>query len=91
MPFAVNMVWHEPTNHFNDCYFCLTNTAGYSKKEKNKIDYPAVPSAIRPVPHGKGLPVPAPPLNFEDVIPELHDDEDLHTETEDLLENNRCV
>ena len=24
MPFAVLMVWHEPTNHFSDCYFCVT-------------------------------------------------------------------
>ena len=37
MPFAVPMVWREPTNHFNDCYICLTNTAGYSKNEKIKL------------------------------------------------------
>ncbi|KAL4702128.1 hypothetical protein ACJJTC_000132 [Scirpophaga incertulas] len=88
MPFAVHMVWREPTNHFNDCYFCLTNTEGYSKKKKKNIDYPTVPSAIKPVPHGEGLPVPTPPLNWEDlVIPELNDNEDLHSETAELLEN----
>lgn len=87
MPFAVPMVWREPTNHFNDCYFCLTNTEGYSKKKKKNIDYPTVPSANRPVPHGEGLPIPTPPLNWEDVvIPELNDNEDLHSETVDLLE-----
>ena len=21
MPFAEAMIWHEPTNHFSDCYF----------------------------------------------------------------------
>jgi len=26
--------------------------------------YPNIPSAIRPVPHGDGLPVPEPPDNF---------------------------
>ncbi|KAL4718873.1 hypothetical protein ACJJTC_016050 [Scirpophaga incertulas] len=88
MPYAVLTVWREPTNHFNDCYFCLTNTEGYSKKKKKNIDYPTVPSAIKPVPHGEGLPVPTPPLNWEDlVIPELNDNEDLHLETAELLEN----
>ncbi|KAL4720940.1 hypothetical protein ACJJTC_015404 [Scirpophaga incertulas] len=92
MPFAVPMVWREPTNHFNDCYFSLTNTEGYTegytKKKKKNIDYPTVPSAIKPVPHGEGLPVPTPPLNWEDlVIPELNDNEELHSETAELLEN----
>lgn len=45
-----------------------------------------MPSAIRPIPHREGLPVPTPLVNWEDVIPELHDDEH-NNETEDLLEN----
>lgn len=67
MPFAVPMVWREPTNHCNDCYFCLTKTAGYSKKNKCTIEYPNVPSAMRPVLHGAGLPVPIPPANWTNV------------------------
>lgn len=61
MPFGVPMIWREPTNHANDCYFCMTNVRGFSKKNKNKIVYPSPPSALRPVPHGEGLPVPKPP------------------------------
>lgn len=57
MPFAVPMVWREPTNHFDDCYFCLTKTEGYSKKGKHKIDYPNLQSAIRPVSHNADLPL----------------------------------
>jgi hypothetical protein len=67
MPFGVPMMWHEPTNHFHDCYFCLTNTEGFSKKQKHKIQYANVPSVLKPVPRGQGLPVPTPALNWEDV------------------------
>lgn len=88
MPFALPMIWREPKNHYDDCYFCLTSTEGYSKKMKNNITYPNLSSAIRPAPHGEGLPVPVPPLNLDQVdIPELNDDEECHSEREDLLEN----
>ena len=63
MPFVVPMVWREPSNHINDCYFCLTPpvASGMNRKKKQRIDYPNIPSAIRPVPHGEDLPVPKPP------------------------------
>jgi hypothetical protein len=60
-------VWCEPTNHFNDCYLCLTNSEGFSKKQKQKIQYPNVPSSLKPVPDGAGLSVPTPPLNWDDI------------------------
>jgi len=58
MPFAVPMVWREPSNHSSDCYFYLTPpvTSGMDRK-KQRIDYTNIPSAIRPVPHGKDQPV----------------------------------
>jgi len=63
MPFAVPMVWMEPSNPISDCYFCLTPpvASGMNRKEKQRIDYPNIPSAIRTVPHGKDLPMPEPP------------------------------
>ena len=54
------MTWREPTNHTDDCYFCMTKVLGFSKKSKHKIVYPSLPSAIRPVPHSEDLPVPVP-------------------------------
>ncbi|CAH2014076.1 unnamed protein product [Acanthoscelides obtectus] len=55
MRFAVPMVWREPTNHINDCYFCMVpcvgQATGMSKKKKSVINYPNIPSAMRPVPH----------------------------------------
>jgi hypothetical protein len=66
MPFAVPMVWREPSNHVNDCYYCMVPplSGGITKKRKKTIAYPNIPSALRPVPHGEGLPVPDPPKEF---------------------------
>jgi len=35
-----------------------------NRKKKKRIDYPNIPSAIRPVPHGEDLPVPEPPKDY---------------------------
>jgi hypothetical protein len=35
-----------------------------NRKKKKGIDYPNIPSAIRPVPHGEHLPVAEPPKNI---------------------------
>ena len=56
------MIWREPTGHVNDCYFCLTPSMkkGFNKKKKSVIEYPNIPSAIRPVSHSDELPIPEP-------------------------------
>jgi hypothetical protein len=66
MGFAIPMIWREPSNHVNDCYFCMTTpvTHGISKKKRLALTYPNIPSAMRPVPHGVGLPVPIPPDSY---------------------------
>lgn len=61
MPFGVPMVWREPKNHSNDCYFCMTNIAGFTRKNKHKIKYPDCESALKPVPHNPDIPEPEPP------------------------------
>ena len=48
--FAVPMVWREPRNHADDCYFCLTNITGFNASSWKKIKYPNLRSAMRPVP-----------------------------------------
>lgn len=64
MPFAIPMIWREPKDHINDCYFCITKIKGFSAKSKHKIKYPDLHSAMRPVSHNEELPIPKPPENF---------------------------
>ena len=59
MPFAVPMIWREPTNHANHYYFCLTKVSGYSKRTSSRIMYPDCPSALRSVTHlHENIPIP---------------------------------
>ena len=48
-----------------DCYFCVINLKGINFKNKYHVQYPDVPSTIRPIPHGPELLVPEPDGNME--------------------------
>ena len=67
--FEVPMVWQEPKNHRDDCYFCSTGVHRFNLKNKKNIVYPNLQSAIRPVPHGPEIPVPTRP----GTLPEIND------------------
>ena len=79
MPFGVPMVWREPRNHGDDCYFCTVQIVGHTKTSKGNIVYPNLASAMRPVPHSESIPVPSP----SNIIPptETGSDSDTHDET----------
>ena len=49
------------TTDVNNCYFCFTPSIkkGFNRK-KSVIEYPNIPSAIRPLPHSDELPIPEP-------------------------------
>ena len=63
MAFSLPTVWREPKDHITDCYFYMIKTVGFSSKNKNKIQYPDVPSAIRTVPNVDNSPIPVPPTD----------------------------
>jgi len=67
MPFVVPMFWRVRSNHNIDCYICMVPSIqnGVSMKKQSTLVYPNIPSAIRPMPHGGGLPVPEPLDNFD--------------------------
>ena len=52
------MVWREPNGHGKECCFCSSVVDGYHVKNKHKIQYPNLPCAVRPIPHGPGVPIP---------------------------------
>ena len=59
MLIAIPRIWWEPTNHLNDCYFCMVDVSHYRKsKDKRSIVYPSIPSSIAPVPHCEDLLIP---------------------------------
>ena len=57
LPFRIPMTWWELTDHTTDCYFCLVNTKDIRKKNRHKISYPSIPSAVPPTLHSDVLPI----------------------------------
>ena len=48
LAFGIPMVWREPKDHITDCYFCLCNVTGITRKNKSALKYPTnLDSAIR--------------------------------------------
>ena len=66
--YGIPMVWREPKNHSDDCYFCSCNVQGFNLKNKRDISYANIQSAIRPIPHRPGVPIPSPPDSLDDIL-----------------------
>ena len=46
MPLAILRIWREPTNHLNECYFCMVDVSQYRKSSDKKIIvYPCIQSS----------------------------------------------
>lgn len=88
MPFGVPMIWREPTNHLNDCYFCMTEIRGYNKKNKDNIKYPDIASAMRPVQHSALVPIPVPGLPLS-VSSTNSSNSDFEYEDHHNIKNNK--
>ena len=81
LTFGVPMVWMEPQNHHDDCYFCAINLTGINRKNKKSLKYPSLPSAIRPVPHCDDIPIPL----FKS-LPDLSEDETVDDDAGENLD-----
>ena len=67
LAFGVPVVWRELKGRGKEDYFCSCVVAGFNSKNKHNIQYPKLPSAYRPVPHGPGIPIPLLPRYLEAV------------------------
>ena len=55
--FGIPMVWREPQNHGDDCYFCSIDTTGLNKKKCKSKNYHCLNYSIRSVLHSSEVPV----------------------------------
>src|SRR6218665_3543269 len=78
------MVWREPTNHLDNCYFKVVDVAGFNQKPKQHLQYPDIPSARRPIAHCEEIPVPVftelPETEVEALCSPTSTDEDDETD-----------
>ena len=65
MPFAIPMVWKGRNGHITYFYVCMINLKGINHKNKHHVQYPDVPSAIRPILHCSDVSVSGPDGNME--------------------------
>lgn len=69
--YETTMIWNEPMNHHDDCYFCLVDITGINRKNRAKWEFPCIRSAHRRVLSPKISPEPQAdvpqeePMHFE--------------------------
>jgi hypothetical protein len=49
--FAVRVTWRQPKNLVDDSHVCCVSFASFSAKNKHKIVYPNLNSAVRQIPY----------------------------------------
>ena len=91
MKFAIPRIWREPTNHTNDCYFCMVDPSKRrTGKNASAIVYPSIPSSIAPVLHSDQLPVPIPTRSQDPVSADesATDEDDITIDDDYVLNSN---
>ena len=58
LKFGIQMIWREPKNYTDDCFFCAINLTGIKKKKRKSLIYANLPSVLRPVAHCDEIPIP---------------------------------
>ena len=81
------MIWREPKNHTDDCYFCAINLTGINKKKHKSFIYPNLPSALRRVAHCDEIPIPV----FKELPDVPNENLDVNFEENDDLNDNDFV
>jgi hypothetical protein len=90
LAFGIPMIWREPKNHSDDCYFCTCQIKGHNKKSIKNIYYPNIHSAIRPIPHDSDVPIPPTPTVIANIC-QVSESNDSNEESSEPGEyNDRC-
>lgn len=55
-------------------YMFFSFISGINHKNKHHVKYPDVPSAVKPVLHGPGIPIPTPPQKCTDLLSDSDDE-----------------
>ena len=71
------MLWREPRNHHDDCFFYVVNIAGINSANWVMWSYPTLSSAQQPCTHSDQSPVPLP-----SVSPTYFEPDNMETEEE---------
>lgn len=81
----------EPTNHINDCYFCMFDTSLYKRpmiRRNSKLNYPSIPSCIFLLPQREELPIlVCPTLQSTSDVTVSNDYEDCNTQNTGYLQH----
>ena len=80
MRFGVPMVWREPKNQHDHCYFCMVDMSRCNERKKDCY-YPDIESARQPTPHCAEVPVftSLPDLTADEMPLKAMDDTDSST------------
>ena len=63
LKFGMPRIWREPTDHTNNCYFCMVVMTSHDRgKKTDMFNYLDLPSSLCPMIHCQELPVPHLPL-----------------------------
>ncbi|KAI6658271.1 hypothetical protein LOD99_15545 [Oopsacas minuta] len=68
------MVWREPKNHHDDCYFCMVNMSGWNRQKKNSWQCPDIDSAREPIRDCSKIQVPVLPSLLDTAFIEAIDE-----------------
>ena len=83
MNFGIPMIWREPQNHHDDCYFCAINVKGINRINKKVLVYPDLQSARLPRAHCDEVPVP--------VSAKLHENEETSSDSDEKVSSDDFV
>ena len=77
LKFHVPMIWREPRDHYDNCYFCKVSLIGINRNNRSNLIYPNLESALRPICNPYLMPSSQVAVEFLEIETILSDDKDI--------------